>query len=152
AKQAGFERVSMLLASTGRTKVQDAALAGLQLAGRATVNARREEAFLQFVISLESLVVPTPAPEITYRLSRRLAHLLGENKDERKQIVDDLKKLYATRSRIAHSGYAEISNSDLMGARMLAKRTIYRLLNEEPFVSFNTLEDLESWCEDRLLG
>ena len=42
--------------------------------------------------------------ELQYRLALRVAHLLGDDAEARKTIVDQVKDLYKIRSQIVHSG------------------------------------------------
>lgn len=64
--------------------------------------------FLSLMNSLEVLVKPASAKtDLTYRLSRNTAVLLGKDKNESKEIYKNLKCLYAIRSSIVHSGEAK---------------------------------------------
>lgn len=149
--QAGFSEVRALLSRAQRRPLKDAVLAAMQLAGRASVDDRREQAFLLYMISLESLLIPRKAPEITYRLSGRVAHLLGNDLISRKRIVQQVKKLYEKRSAVVHNGTTEVTEADLGMARFVAKNTVLRILTDEPFVLMETLDELDTWFEERLL-
>jgi hypothetical protein len=61
--------------------------------------------FLTLMNALEVLLKPSSAQtDLTYRLSRNAAVLLGENEDDSNQIFKKLKCLYAIRSSIVHRG------------------------------------------------
>lgn len=152
ASELGFPRVSSLLAKPDRNEVEDAVVASLQLAGRATVEERREVAFLLYMIAVESLVAHEGAPEIGYRLGQRIAILLGDDLTRRKRILEIVYGLYDKRSGIAHSGYAEVADADLALARRIAKTAVLRFLLDEPFVSMRERKEIATWLEDQLLG
>jgi len=60
-------------------------------------------AFLVLMIALESLFNPGLG-ELKYRISRNLAVLLGNSKEESKNIFTEIGKLYEERSKIIHGG------------------------------------------------
>ena len=62
----------------------DQVISSLQWADRATVERRREQAFLLYAIALESLVLADEdKQELKYRLRVPVAHLLGEDEQKR---------------------------------------------------------------------
>ena len=70
AIDSGLARVSELLAKDDSTTLEERILSAFQWAGRATVDVRREEAFLLYMIALESLVLGSKTnSEITDRKS-----------------------------------------------------------------------------------
>lgn len=96
-------RMQQLMGSP-RKGIVDTLLTSIEWAGRATVETKREEAFLLFAISLETLVLPeSDKDELTYRLRTRVPHLLAGSRIQRKELSDKLKKLYRARSRIQTS-------------------------------------------------
>lgn len=64
--------------------------------------------FLSLMNSLEVLVKPVSAKtDLTYRLSRNTAVLLGKDRKESNEIYKNLKCLYTIRSSIVHTGEAK---------------------------------------------
>ena len=55
--------------------------------------------------ALESLLITSPT-ELTYRLSQRVAWLLGETAEERYELFQQLKDAYDFRSKVVHGSYA----------------------------------------------
>jgi hypothetical protein len=147
----GFEAISDKLARE-RGKLDDRLLAAVQWSGRATVEKRAEEAFLLYAIALESIILPTGDPrELTYRLSKYVAHLLGKNASSRKNISKRVGELYGVRSRIVHSGKYQVTHADLAQVRSIAKSCMLRLLTEEPFVNMKNPDELVDWFEQQIL-
>jgi len=52
--------------------------------------------------ALEALLLNDSKNELTYRLSMRVAHLLGTDDDDRKRLFRDIKEFYDLRSTIVH--------------------------------------------------
>lgn len=147
----GFRRASDILA-TRQSKLQTRLLAALQLAGRATIDSRKEEAFLLYAIALESLILlEGDKDELKYRLKIRIAHLLGSNTKARKEISKQIGRLYDIRSSIVHSGDFQVTDADLSLMRSATKNCILAILTNESFSGMATAEDLVAWFDDQIL-
>lgn len=83
--------------------------------------------FLTLMVSLETLLNPA-AQELGYRISRNIAVLLGKNREESERIHFDIKKFYAKRSQIAHSGKSRtLSEDDVSSLRDYVRRAIKQI-------------------------
>lgn len=152
AGTAEFIKVTSLLTEQ-HSKLDTYKLAALQWAGRATVAFRREEAFLLYVIALESLLLSdSDNQELSYRLRLRLAHLLGETYTKRNELFEEMGRLYKIRSNLVHSGKFEVTDVDLSKMRAYAKTAILRILLDEPFVGMQSTSDLAAWFKGQTLG
>jgi hypothetical protein len=84
-------------------------------------------AFLVLMIGLEALLNPAQ-DEVKYRVSRNTAVLLGENRENSKEILTLVKKLYDKRSQIIHSGKRRIvEKEDLLILRDYVRRAIKKI-------------------------
>jgi len=146
----GFQRASQLLIKPNLSKLEDKLLASLQWAGRASVNSRREEAFLLFAIALEGLVLTDEKNEVTEKIATRGARLVVKP-EKRRKAYDDLKDLYQIRSRIVHSGHFEVSTGELEQIGFFAKAAILIILANPDFATMSQ-KDLSDWFTDRSLG
>lgn len=97
-----FARASQLFAATERSDLEDRLIASLQWAGRATISPRKEEAFLFYMMALESFVLAGKETnqELSYRLRLRVAHLLGSTLEQRRNVFKKMADLYGIRSAI----------------------------------------------------
>lgn len=78
--------------------------------------------------------------EITYKIASRAAWLLGSDADERAQIFDQMKQLYATRSTAVHTGVLPSkSKIDLDIAENLVVRIIRAILERGDFPDWMSL-------------
>lgn len=82
--------------------------------------------FLQYVIILEQAAMADR--EMTYRVSRNIALLLGESVDECVKIEKSIKNLYNQRSAIAHGGNKRITGEYAIQARDYACKSIRKLI------------------------
>jgi hypothetical protein len=151
-RRLGFREACLLLASS-RNKIDDALLGAMRWAGRASVERRKETAFLLYAIALESIMLSDQnRQELLHRLRLRTAHLLGENPTERKRISADLADLYSIRSAIVHNGRFEVTDSDLAGMRAYCKGSIIRLLTTKEFGAISSPKDFGQFWDDRCLA
>lgn len=104
--------------------------------------------FLSLMISLETLFNPG-AQELTYRISRNTATLLGKDKGDSKRIFSEIKDLYGMRSNIVHVGKSDIINKeDLLKLRGYVRESI-KEINKIGKNKDNLLDILNScgFCE-----
>lgn len=104
-------------------------LTAVQWAGRASVEPRRERAFLYFMIALESVFLLERGSELRYRLGLRLTHWLGRDHTQRGKLRNIFKKLYEIRSSIVHDGSFSLTDDESSQARHFTKIALLRLLS-----------------------
>jgi hypothetical protein len=122
-------------------------------AGTACVESKPQLAFLLFAIALESVVLGKQIKaEITYQLSARVAHLLASTIDARRSMVAQVNDLYKLRSAIVHSGENEVSETDMYTIRGICLSSLQTLATSPDFSAMKSVEDLDQWFEDRMLG
>jgi hypothetical protein len=153
ADQTGFSRASTILGKINPNQIENRLISALQWAGRASVEERKEEAFLLFTVALESLLLDNQEKQqLRYRFAVRGAHLLGDNLKSKRDISRALKDLYDLRSAMVHSGSTDITDSNRDTVRHFARMAIYRVLATKPFSEMTAEEELENWFEDQVLG
>ena len=144
------DRVESLL-KRRRNKVDELILMAVRWGGRATVAKTPEESFLLFAIALECVVLPQQSGELTYRLSQRIARLIGENVDQRLNLSRIAKSLYAIRSKIVHSGHYEVTEEQRDEVRAAAKEVIVRLLTNWDVQQCRQPKELDEWFDKQAL-
>jgi len=154
AARTGFDALMAILAKAKneRTTMETRVLVACQWAGRATAETRTDQQFLLYAVALESLLLGNKDTEITYRLSSRCAHLLGDTLNNRKIISKKTKDLYRIRSKIVHTGSTDVSGEDLGSLWRYVKKSLIIVASDEPFTRMTTEEQFEGWFEDRMLG
>lgn len=83
--------------------------------------------FLSLMIAMESLV-NIAKDELRFRISRNVAILLGNTKNEAQKIFKDMKDLYDKRSILAHEGTSNISHEDMILLRGYVREVIKKLM------------------------
>jgi hypothetical protein len=154
ARRNGFPRVSDMLGEEVPTDLEERILASIQWAGRAQVEARREEAFLLYAIALESLLLGRDVKtEISHRLAVRCAHLGGgPTMADKKRVVEQILSLYQVRSNIVHSGNFLVSDAEIGLIREYCVLTLLIVIDTEPFRSMGKVKELEQWFQTQLLS
>jgi Apea-like HEPN len=148
-----FGRLIEVLAKDPLSPLEDRILSAFQWAGRATVAARREEAFAFYMIALESLVLGRKQHnELLYKLKLRTVHMLGTTVQKRKEMMRRLDDLYEIRSQIVHSGRFQVTDSELLEARQYAKAALVTVMHAEPFRAMDDEQQLDSWLEEQVLA
>lgn len=110
-------------------------------------------AFLEVIIGLESIAEKQSngmvSPSINFQISNFVALILGKNKEDRKLIIKEMKKLYIKRSEIVHDGKSNITYEDYKSLFILMKKLVHIIIYKKPF---KDIEDLNSWVDDKLLS
>jgi hypothetical protein len=150
----GFNNTIGILEKS-KSKLECLKINSIRWAGKAFVQERlgkREDAFLSYIIALDSIILPAKYPELHYRFKIRLTHLVSLEKTNRSEIAKTIDDLYDIRSKIVHSGNFEITNTDINNIRLITQRALTRLLIDEPFNYMVEIKELETWFENQILG
>lgn len=83
--------------------------------------------FLSLMNGIEALFHPSNEGELTYRISRNSAVLLGTDKESSTSIQSEMKKLYLKRSKIVHTGSADVSMDELQYLRNIMRDSIMKI-------------------------
>jgi len=85
----------------------------------------KDLSFLVLMISMESLFNPGGEGELTYRISRNTAVLIGKDNDDSRTIFRKMKKLYGKRCDIVHKGKPDaVTEDDVKDLRDYVIRSI----------------------------
>ena len=149
----GFANINNLLKKKNRNKFEQTLITAIQWAGRAVVTKRREESFLLYAIALESIILAdNPDIELSYRLRIRIAHLLVEDLDSRKEIYKTVRDLYNLRSKLVHDGKYEITELEHKSIRAIARGCLSRICQDPIFQVMVSPQDLAAWFDKQVLN
>jgi hypothetical protein len=152
ARRSGFDRASSLFGKQNRNAFEDRILASIQWAGRAAVDERPEEAFLLFVIALESLLLKKDIfGELRFRFALYGSHLLVKTFDIRKRVFDDLGDAYDKRSQIVHSGSTQVAITELRRIHTYVRDAILAVLLDPLFRDMDE-KQFDNWLKARAVG
>lgn len=157
ARELGFDRACELLTKEALSDIENRLLTAIHWAGQAGANsavkhvyhkeldAEREQSFLFYAICLESLFCKRhEAEEVTERLSRRCARLLGTDTLEQESIYRDVKELYNRRSDIVHEGGLRVSAKELTDIRIYTCDSLIKMLTDDELLAMNNAA-FEQW-------
>ena len=145
ARDVGLTRAHALLSARSRTQMDKRVLASLRWAGRGTAAERIPDKIMSFVMALEALIGgPAKTVKLAQKLESRTAQLLS-NDNSASRHDPQLARLYDLRSRLVHTGWADVTDDDAFTARYYAKESAVKVMVTEPFASFATDADFDGW-------
>ena len=145
-----LQRVEALLTKERRTKVEDLLLRAVRWGGRSAAAETPEDTLLYSIIALESLLLPSGSGELSFRLSRLVARVMGKDQDTRFQLAKDVVRLYDLRSKVVHDGRIEVTEDDKDQASTIALEVIARIVNDQQVAQTTKLKDLQDIFDYRI--
>lgn len=101
------------------------------------------DSFLDLMITLEDLFLKGTNQELSYRISMRMAYVLGKDKEDRKNIFDFIKDAYNLRSKIVHGEKSDkLDNQKFLELRELTRKSIIYFLENEDNWNGEKLDEL----------
>jgi len=82
---------------------------------------------LSLVMALEALF-NVGQTDLRYRIARNMAALLGNSPDEAEYIFQSIKEAYDLRSKLVHTGKADLRKASISSLRLYVQRAILKLL------------------------
>ena len=121
-------------------------LTAFRWGGTATAARSSEDSFLQFIVALECLLLPEQyLSRKGLHLSLRVAGILTNEESEHRRLFSIVRHHYDLRSKIAHDGFYEVSEHDLVMVRSLAKRVIIEVFLNSEARTCTIRSDYERW-------
>lgn len=145
----GNDKIWSLITLTRPCDIKRRILTSMEWIGKAAYDEDRSKALIQFVFAIEGLLQFKPkdflSQSIANQIGESLAFIVGEEVEERKNILKAFKEVYKLRSAVAHGVNKTITLEDLALAKFLSKALIAKLLTGEPFKDMATIEQLEEY-------
>lgn len=128
------------------TELQRRILLAVDWLGQAHGESSRAVAFLKGAIALEIVFTHSEKTiinaSILSQISESIALLIATEAGERRDVESRMKKLYAQRSAIAHSGDSDVSERDLVELMMVGRSVIKRLITSHNLLAIKTVQEL----------
>lgn len=113
------------------------------------------EGFLELIIALEALTEqkgnPYITPSIVYQISLVCATIIGENLEERKSIIKEVKKYYQYRSMIVHGESIKDVTTCFDKAYKLVSHIIEQYLFSDEYRRIKDISTIWNHVQDKLL-
>jgi hypothetical protein len=104
------------------------------------------DSFIDCIIALENLYLKNTHQELGYKLSLRIAHLLGRNIDQRIEIYKFIKEAYSLRSAIVHGEETKklkkLNDEYLLRIREILRESIKYFIKNSDNWSGNNLDKI----------
>lgn len=99
--------------------------------------------FLELSVVLEMLFLPKATSELSYRFQLRVAKWFSRHYHEDVRVVTDhAKRIYALRSKIAHTGTAEVTDEDMNTIRRIARMALRKFVLKSSLFDDKYLDEL----------
>lgn len=143
------------------TQIENHLINAIRWVGMANNEDSNVTKHLQYVFALEALLSHRKrkeiiTPGIAHQLAEFTAFIIGENvnteiitkKELRKKVFHEVKKIYDTRSQIAHGNDKNVNKHDINRARKIIYSLIFAILQNDSILKFKNMDELDEWIED----
>lgn len=143
------------------TLMENQTVNAIRFIGKANGSYSSMDKYVQYVFALEALLARTPqkeiiTPSLTHHLAEYAAFIVGENanlnvitkKNLRQQIFQDVKKVYANRSKIVHGSDVSEKTTDVSEARELVYKVIISTMKNKEIMGFTSMNELQQWIDN----
>lgn len=145
-----------LYAKENKTDKESRILNAILWVGKAHIELDNKIYFLELCFALESLLqVDTNKfinPSITYSISSNCAMIIADKYEDRKKVMDELKRLYSIRSKLAHGKNSNVSNLECEQLFMYISYLLDDLANKEIWKHYSSMSELMKEIENQKLG
>lgn len=104
------------------------------------------DGFIDCIIALENLFLKNTSQELGYKLRIRIAHLLGKNIEDRKELFEFMKEAYSLRSMIVHGEkphkLKKLNDNYLLKTRNILRESIKYVLKNPNVWSGDQLDGI----------
>jgi hypothetical protein len=140
AHREGLAVVSAILAKDDRSDYEEKLLEMLLLYSGGLVRTDPADRLMYTLIALEQMFLRSESEPITQNLADRIALFAADTVDDRRKVMQLVRRAYATRSRFVHHGQTVAELNDLGDFLREAWMTVILLIGRSAW--FNTREEL----------
>lgn len=135
--------------SPDRSELENVLVTAIRWLGQGVASSEQPEKVLCYAIALERMMTSDNEEhiDISDRLARRLAFLLGDTYDRRYEIWILAKRLYGLRSKVAHAGRTDFATNDI---KLLERYALSALIKLGLHLSeWDTHQDFINWTRQQ---
>ena len=143
------------------TQIETRLINAIRWVGMANNDDSNVTKHVQYVFALEALLSHRKKKEIiipgvAYQLAEFTAFIIGENvntevitkKELREKVFHEVKKIYDTRSQIAHGNDKNVNMHEVNRARKIIYSLIFAILQNDSILKLKNMDELYKWIED----
>ncbi len=146
-RKCGLDIISDIVIKPKPTDFEKAILSMAYLYSKAAFTSDPMSKVVYVLSALESTLLKNHSEPITQNLSDRLAIFIGQELEERKTIVKNIKAIYGIRSKYLHHGYTDDEQSDL--SQFFTFAWVFFVMLVTNSKNFSTKIDFLNWIEDK---
>lgn len=114
-----FKKLDGLLNVTEVNKFQEKVFESLVIYSKSSLKLELSDRILYTLVALETMLLKNTSEPIQQSIGERLAFIIGEDVNDKKDIVKNIKDTYAIRSKFIHHGVIIEENTELLRKFML---------------------------------
>ncbi|MDX2242845.1 MAG: HEPN domain-containing protein [Leptolyngbyaceae cyanobacterium bins.302] len=129
-------------------------LSAVEWIGKGLRDKNSARSLVQFTFALEALFFYQKkgilvSPSIASTLAEFTAFIVGANCIERLDIIRKVNEIYEKRSAVAHGAKQSVSIISVSEALRLVKSLITQIITSSEFLTFQSINDLRDWVNER---
>lgn len=128
-KSSGLDLLSEILASGPETKFQEQVLDSIFIYSRCPLAKDVADKLIYILVAIESILLKDDNEPIQQNISKRMAYLIGNTVEQRKNVIENVIKIYKLRSSFIHHGQ-RIEDMDTLLIFMRYARTFFQIIIE----------------------
>jgi len=145
------------LNSSNPSNLQKRVLAAIEWTGKGLRDLDHSKSFVQFIFAIEALLTFKEkgilvSPSIASQLAEFTAFIVGTDFESRSWVERLVKKLYDSRSSVAHGGSQSVLQSQVLDAFGLVKSLITHMIIDPDLSAMTSMEQLQSWVNKKKYG
>jgi hypothetical protein len=129
-----------------RTEFQNDILRAISIYSRSSLAQNLNDKLLYAVLALECILLKDQSESLQKHIGERMAFLIGESVEERRDIISSYKVAYALRSGAVHHGRLVTEEDSLQKFLPNAWHTINKLITEAD--NFPTKQEMIAFVDD----
>jgi len=103
-KTLGLDVLSNILVEGPKTNFQEQVLDSIYLYSKSPLAKEATDKLIYILVAIESILLKNENEPIQHNISRRIAYLIGNKAEQRKDIIENIIKIYKLRSSFIHHG------------------------------------------------
>ncbi len=128
----GINKLSDMLRKDELSDFEDKLLSSIHWFANSQVRTENEDRLLNLITCLEIFFTPPQSDKdpITQNVAEGAALLIGKNVEEKKAIIEDIRKLYSLRSSLSHHGKGIVLDLDVRNLTQINLAVLETLINK----------------------
>lgn len=151
-REFGHDKIWKIATAAIKSDIESRIISAVQWIGKGVAERDHAKGLVQFIFAIEGMFQQSEntifTPSIVSGISDKLAFLVADDFEKRKEIAGAFKEAYKNRSAVAHGGSKSITKDNLQQAHWLACMMVISFLVKEPYCSMASAKDFNLYIEN----